>query len=131
MIEAHFYIDAIALGISILGLIPIYKNIGRKYFAVILAFLLASVVGASFWMAAVHRQSIERTQRRILVGLRAGQKTFDELAHSLPLNDLEHFTEALGDLLDRPAAPVGYDDIRVQNCDLSIVAEVRRYYLKP
>src|SRR5258708_1145545 len=94
MSAAHFYIDAIALGISALGLVPIYKDIGRKFFVIFLGILLAATMTASFWMTSVHRGAVERTKQHLLEALRGGQKTFDELAHSLAYNELGQLSEA-------------------------------------
>lgn len=130
MDAVHFYVDAIALGIAILHLIPIYKDIGRKFFVVSLAVLLVCVVGTSFFISRQHQQKVEKTQRHIIASLTERPKTIDELAHSLEYNEIGELGEALEALVDAPTPPISYDDVRLANCDASIIAEVRRYYVK-
>jgi hypothetical protein len=130
MDAVHFYVDAIVFGVAILHLIPIYRDIGRKFFVVLLAVLLICLVGASFVITRQHQKKVEKTEQHIIISLRERQKTFDELAHSLDYNEIGQLSEALETMLAAATPPISYDDVKLTNCDGSIIAEVRRYYVR-
>jgi hypothetical protein len=126
----HFYVDTFALAVSVVGLIPIYKDIGRKYFAISLAIVLVCVFGVSVWMFSQHARQIATTEKHILAALESDPKTFDELAQGMDYSETQLTSEALADLRSEPGSLVKFDDIDLKNWDGSIKAKIRRYYLQ-
>jgi len=135
MNSVHLYVDMVALGVALIGLIPIYQGVKPKLFSILLAALLIFVIGAGIWInhehkAVIeeHRAVIDRIERLILDSLGSGPKTFDELAHDLNLNKLETI-EALDAMEDAQAIHADY--VALRNCDGSIIVQVKRYFRKP
>jgi hypothetical protein len=126
----HFYIDLIALAAAILSLVPIYRDYGRKFFAVALVVLFLCVAGLSVSISRLHQNELVNVQNHIVQSLRNGPETFDELAQSLGYREVGQMSEALDAMLDVPDSEVRHDDVRLQNCDANVTAVVRRYYLK-
>jgi hypothetical protein len=129
--NVHFYLDLIALVAAILALLPIYRDFGRKFFAVALVVLFLCVVGLSISINSLHRNELAKVQSHIIQSLRNGPETFDELGHSLGFNEVGQMSEALDAMLNAPDPEVQHEDVTLKNCDGSIVISVRRYYLKP
>jgi hypothetical protein len=128
--NVHFYVDLIALAAAILTLVPIYRDYGRKFFAVALVVLFLCVTGLSVSINRLHQNELVNVQNHIVQSLRGGPKTFDELAQSLGYREVGQMSEALDAMLDASESEIRHDDVRLQNCDGSVIAVVRRYYLK-
>jgi hypothetical protein len=129
--NVHFYVDLIALAAAMLTLVPIYRDYGRKFFAIALVILFLCVAGLSVSISRLHQSELVSVQNHIVQSLKNGPKTFDELAQSLGYKEVGQMSEALDAMLDASESEIRHDDVRLQNCDGSVTAVVRRYYLKP
>lgn len=127
--DVHLYVDLIALVAAGLTLIPIYRDYGRKFFSVALVLLFLCVAALSVAITRLHQSELLRVQVHIVESLRSGPKTFDELAQSLGYKEVGQLSVALDAMLDA-GSEIRHDDIRLQNCDGSILAVVRRYYVR-
>ena len=128
--DPHFYVDLIAIAAALLTLLPIYKDFGRKFFAIALAVLFVCVAGLSAWIRQMHQNELAKVRDHITRSLEAGPKTFDELGRDLNFNEVGKMSEALDAMLDESESKIGHDDVRLQNCDSSILVVVSRYYVK-
>lgn len=135
--NVHFYIDLAALSAAVLGLVPIYRDLKRKFFAIALGIVLVCAVALSVWEGRRHdesirrhNESIRRIQDHMVDQLRGGRKTFDELAQSLTYKEVGQMSEALDEMQDTSDPRISYGDVALKNCDGSVLALVRRYYLK-
>lgn len=130
MENLHFYVDAIALGIAILTLIPVYREVGKGFFLALAAVLLLCVIGISTWIHFDHRAKIETTKDHIKMALSTGPKTIDEITHDLTPNEVSRANEALQSLLDSPASGVWYGSVHLEGCTGGVSADVVKYYLR-
>jgi hypothetical protein len=127
--SVHFYMDAIGFGLAIIALVPVYRGTEKKSLILPAAIILVCVIGVSVVLRVEHVRRIATIESHIIRSLDGGQKTFDELGHELPYSEVADLGEALDELMNAPGEPVRYGDVRVQNCDGSILVDVRRYYL--
>jgi hypothetical protein len=128
--SVHYYVDLIALIAAVLALIPIYKDYGTKYFVGAMVVLVVCVLGLSAAIAEMHRHELTKIESHIRVSLKNGQrKSLDDLAHDLNFKEVGQLDEALDAMMNDSNSEIQSEEVSLKNCDGSMLALVRRYYL--
>jgi hypothetical protein len=128
----HAIIDVLALSAAVLELIHVHRSegsiAGRRWIIPTLIAVLATFGSIGIYNVVQHRIDLKNVRDRIVDILQTEPRTFDEILHKLPYEDLPLVSEALGDLTH--ARSVTYEDIVLAQHDDSIQHEVRLYCTK-
>jgi hypothetical protein len=128
----HTIFDVFAFTAAVLELIHIHRSegaiAGRRWIIPTLLAMLVTFGSIGTYNVVQQRIALKNVQDRIIDFLQTEPRSFDEILHKLPYDDLPLVSEALGDLTH--ARTVTYDDVVLAQHDDSIRHEVRLYCAK-